>query len=273
MADKEKRLVFNFHPEEFYFFIPFLKTYHIGLKIDEYLNQEYDIYYQPENFKKEGYFWHVTSQGGIYNFGLILAKTFNNLFLFGEGNFNLGNNLEIFAVEKDKNIFACETVSYDYVGKNFKLGFLLKLNRFSLGFQNNFLKEIKEKRRSKKYLLKPDFKIFFSIYLKDNFRFSSSYFYQQDSLLFPLKNTFSFSLDFSFLNRINRISIGFSLKDIKKIYLDVLSEIIIKNYGSFYPELSIGYHRKGNLSEILFAFKFNTLFEEFWRKRVRRWGS
>ncbi|MEO0096688.1 MAG: hypothetical protein ABIK78_01160 [candidate division WOR-3 bacterium] len=273
MVNKEKRAVFNFQPEEFYFFIPFLKTYQIGLKIDEYLNQEYNIYYQPANFKKEGYFWHISSQGGIYNLGLILTKNFGNLLLFGEGNLNLGNNLEIFAVEKDKNIFACETISYDYTGRNFKSGFILKLEKFSLGFQTGFLKEIKERKRTKRYSLKPDFNIFFTLYLKNNLQLSSGYFHQKDSLLFPLKNTFSLSFNFSFLNRTNTIDIGFSLNKVKRIHLGLLSEIVIKNYGNFYPELLIGYHKKENLSELLFTFKFNILFEEFWKRRIRRWGS
>ncbi|MEO0088970.1 MAG: hypothetical protein ABIK56_00355 [candidate division WOR-3 bacterium] len=273
MANKEKRVIFNFQPEEFYFFIPFLKTYQIGLKLDEYLNQEYNIYSQLKNFKKEGYFWHINSKGGIYNLGLILAKTFNNFLLFGEVNFNLGNNLEIFAVEKDKNIFACETISYNYTGRNFKSGFILKLEKFSFGFQTGFLKEIKERKWSKRYSLKPDFNILFTLYLKNNLQLSSGYFYQKDTLLFPLKNTFSLSFNFSFLNRINRIELGFSLNKVKRIYLGLLSEIVIKNYGSFYPELSIDYHKKENLSELLFNFKFNILFEEFWKKRIRRWGS
>lgn len=273
MENKEKRMIFKLQPEEFYLFIPFLKTYQIGLKIDEYLNQEYDIYYQSENFKKEGYFWHVGSKGGIYNFGLVLTKSFNNLLLFGEGNFNLGNNLEIFAVEKDKNIFACETISYDYTGRNFKTGLILKSRKFSLGFQTGFLKEIKRKESFKKYYLKPDFNLFLTIYLKDDFQLTADYFFQKETLLFPLKNPFSLSFKFFFLNRMNMVNIGFSPSKIKKIHLGFLSEIVIKDYGNFYPELLIGYHQKENLSEILFTFKFNILFEEFWKRRIRRWGS
>ncbi len=273
IENKEKRMVFNFQPEEFYFFIPFLKTYQIGLKIDEYLNQEYDIYYQPENFKKEGYFWHITSKGGIYNLGVILTKTFNNFLFFGEGNYNLGNNLEIFTVEKNKIPFACETISYEYTGRNFKSGFLLKLERFSFGFQTGFLKEIKKRKNSKRYFLKPDFNISFTLYLKNNLQFTSNYFYQEDSSIFPLKNTLSLSFNFPFLKKINTIDIGFSLKEIKGIHFGLLSEIVIKNYGNFYPELLINYHKKKNLSEFLFTFKFNIFFEEFWKKRIRRWGS
>lgn len=272
MENKEKRVVFNIQPEEFYFFIS-LKSYQIGFKIDEYLNQEYNIYYQPENFKKEGYFWHITSKGGIYNLGLILIKTFNNFLLFSEGNYNLGNNLEIFTVEKDKIPFACETISYEYTGRNFKSGLLLKLERFSFGFQTNFLKEIKKRSDSKRYYLKPDFNIFITLYLKNNLQLSSGYFYQKDSLIFPLKNTFSFFFNFPFLKKRNTMEFGFSLKEIKRIHFGLLSEIVIKNYGNFYPELLINYHKKGNLSEFLFTFKFNILFEEFWKKRTRRWGS
>ncbi|MCS7249822.1 MAG: hypothetical protein N2323_04655 [candidate division WOR-3 bacterium] len=271
--NKEKRAVFNFQPEELYLFIPFLKSYQIGLKMDEYLNQGYDIYYQSENFKKKDYFWHVSSKGGIYNLGLLFLKSFNSFLLFGEGNFNLGNNLEIFAVEKDKNILACETISYDYIGRNFKAGFIRKLEKFSFGFQLGFFKKIKEKKRLKKYSLKPDFSLFLTLYLKNNSQLNFNYFYQKDSLLFPLKNTFSFAFDFLFLNRINKINFGFSLNKIKKINFGLLSEIIIKNYGSFYPELIISYHKKENLEEFIFAFKFNILFEEFWKKRIRRWGS
>lgn len=273
IENKERRMVFNFQPEEWYLFIPFLKTYQIGLKIDEYLNQEYDIYYQPKNFKKEGYFWHIKSKGGIYNLGLILAKSFNNLLLFGEGNFNLGNNLEIFAIEKSKDIFACETIAYDYTGRNFKTGFILKLEKFSFGFQTGFLKEIKEKKRLKRYYLKPDFNLLLTNYLKENFQISAGYYYQGDTLIFPLKNTLFFSANFFFLNRINTVNIGFSPNRIKIVHLGLLSEIIIKNYGSFYPELLVDYCQKENLSEFIFTFRFNILFEEFWKRRIRRWGS
>lgn len=273
MEGRDKRGVFNFQPEEFYFFIPFLKSYQIGLKIDEYFNQEYDIYYQPENFQEKDYFWHIKSKGGIYNFGLFFIKSFNNLLIFSEGNFNIGNNLEIFAVEKEKSIFACETISYDYTGRNLKAGFILKLREISLGFQTGFLKEIKEKNREKKYSLKPDFNIFLTVYLKDNFQLGSGYYYQRDTLVFPFKNTFLFSFNFSLFNRMNILNIGFSLERVKKIHFGYLSEITIKNYGSFYPEMLIGYHQRDNLSELVFLFKLNILFEEFWKRRIRRWGS
>jgi len=271
IEEKEKRALYYFSPERFYFFIPFFKNYQISFQLTEFINQDYDIYYQPENFKKEDYFWHIKSIGGIYNIGLILISSFKNFTFFLEENYNFGNNSEIFSILKEKNILSAETLFYNYSGINCQGGFIFQNEKFSLGINFSPLRRIiiqmgsKDREFKKDYSFKPRITLLGTFFLKDNFKFSYFYTYQFDTLIFPEKNSFGFSFNKFFFN--------ISLSKVKEIGVSYLWELSIKNYGKFYPELKFFYHWQGNLSEIISTCKLNFLFEEVWKRRIRKWGS
>jgi hypothetical protein len=276
---KEKRGLYHFSPERFYLFIPFFKNYQIGFQLTEFINQDYDIYYQPENFKKEDYFWHIKSIGGIYNSGLIFINSFKNFSFFLDGNYNLGNNWEIFSVVKEKNILSAETLTYNYSGGNCRLGLIFQNEKFSLEVNFSPLRRItsqmviKNNRFKKDYSFKPVLTFLGTIFLKDDFKLSYFYTYQFDTLIFPEKNGFGFSFDFSFYNYFNKLIFNLFLSKVREVGFSYLWELPIKNYGKFYPELKLSYHWQGNLSEIIYTCKLNFLFEEIWKRRIRKWGS
>lgn len=273
-----------------------------GLGLSERFNQNFDIY--SDTFTNPGYQRHIVGYGGIYNFGVSLAKSFFQHASLGfEYNRDFGRAQESWFFEAlPASNTTTDTVTNIYRGDVLKFGLGASIWHFTLGalyeydlpiyIDSKVLSHgvISDSISGLKFKLPPRIGFGLSFIPINQLFICLDYFYRNsqaikigDSTNAIYRNSSKYSLGLAYkLSEKYTLRLGYrnydwylteaSNQPIKEQAVTLGSGLPIPKFGSLDIALELINRKGGSLTENIFRLNLTLHYEEAWEKRKRHWG-